>query len=148
MSDKMERDIDEIMGRLGEPAPGEGARRRMPRLIGGWTAGLRRTVTSRWPHFSRRQTTLASLVLVALVAGGLFVGLVYPSLTSGESGDGQTVGESADDQIGEAAHVDDEWPDGSDDEALGTEGSESREEADHASDDHEEGDGDRGERHH
>ena len=147
MSDKMEREIDEIMGQLGEPAPGESAGGRVRKLVGGWTAGLRRTVTSRWPHFSRRQTTLASLALVALVAAGLFFGLVYPSLTSGESGDGQTVHESADGQIGEAAHLGDERHDGSDGEALGEDGKESGEEGDDVPNSHEEGAGDREERH-
>jgi len=147
MSDKMEREIDEIMGRLGEPAPGEHPLGRVRRLIGDWTAGLRRTVVSRLPHVSPRQITLASLVLAVLVAGGLFFGLAYPSLTSSESGDGQIVHESAGDQIGEGADVGDAWHDGSDDEALGDDGKESVEEADHVSDSHEEGDGDREERH-
>jgi hypothetical protein len=146
MSDKIEREIEEIMKRLGEPAPREGTRERVRRLVRDWTGGLRRTIALRVPHLSARWIKLASLVLVVLVAAGLFFGLVYPgsALTGGGSADEETTQESIADQAGEGAGVDDAWQDGSDDEAPGTEGSESREEADHAPDGHEEGDDERG----
>ena len=147
----MEREIDEIMDRFGEPAPAESALGRARRLVHDWTARLRRTAASRLPHPSRRQITLASLVLVVLVAGGLFFGLAYPSLSDSGSGaasaDVEDSGEGGG-EIGEAAHGEDSSNEGSDDEALGEDGRNSVEDGDHVSDDHEEGDGDRGERRH
>jgi hypothetical protein len=150
MSDQIERDIEEIMNRLGEPAPREGARERVRRLVRGWTASLRRMPVSRAARISPRHIKLAALALVVLVGAGLFLGLVYPGplLTSGGSGDGEITQESIADETGGGADVDDTRQDGSDDEALGTEGSESREEADHVSDGHEESDGDSGQSHH
>ena len=146
MSDKMEREIDEIMDRLGEPAPREGARERVGRHVRDWAGGLRRTVASRLPRISPRQIKIASLALVVLVGAGLFLGLVYPGplLAGGGSGDGEVQHGSVVDEASEGAGVDDGWQDGSDNEAPGTEGSERREEADHGLDDHEEGDDERG----
>jgi hypothetical protein len=129
MSDKIEREIEEIMNRLGEPAPGEGARDRVRRLVCDWTASLRRTIVSRLPHISPRQIKLASLGLVLLVAAALFFGLVYPSLGNPLNGAGSATEdiprETAGDEIGQAAHVDDARHEGSADEALDTDSRES-----------------------
>jgi hypothetical protein len=134
MSDQIERDIEEIMSRLDEPAPREGAQERVRRLVRDWTGGLRRTIVSRVPHISARRTKLVSLGLVVLVGAGLFLGLVYPGplLADGGSEDGELQHGGVSDQAGEGAGVDDAWQDGSD------------EEADHAPDGHEEGDDERG----
>jgi hypothetical protein len=150
MSDQIERDIEEIMNRLGEPAPREGAHERVDRLVRGWSGGLRRALASRVPRISARQIKLASLALVVLVAAGLFLGLVYPGplLAGGGSGDGEVQHGSVGDQIGGAAGVGDARQDSSVAEALGTDSAEGREEADHEPDEHEEGDRGRGEDHH
>ena len=83
---------------------------------------------------------LASLVLAALVAAGLFFGLVYPSFSSSGSADGETRHESVGDQIGEGTNVDDAWAEGSSHTGEGEHGEDPTE-------DHEEHDRDGGEHH-
>jgi hypothetical protein len=149
MSDQIERDIEEIMKRLGEPAPRDGASERVRRLVHGWT-GIRRTAAARWARISPRQIKLASLALVVLVGAGLFFGLIYPgpALTGGGSGGDEITQGSAGDEIGGGTGVDDAWQDSSADEALGTDSAESQDEADHEPDEHGESDRASGEDHH
>jgi hypothetical protein len=144
MSDQFERDIEEIMKRLGEPAPRESARQRGRRLVGGWMGGVWRTVVSRVPRISARQVKLASLGVALLVAAGLFFGLVYPGplLAGGGSGDSEAGHGSVAEQAGEGAGIGGILQDDSNDEASGTEGVEDREEADHEHDDDNGGRGD------
>ena len=130
MSDKIEREIEEILNRLDESGPGQDMPDRTPGL----------SHDSRLAHISRRQIMLASLVLAVLVAAGLFFGLVYPSLgrssTSAGSAGGEILHESVGDQIGEGVHVDEAWPEGSVDEGADTDGGKSEHGADRPSEDH------------
>jgi len=103
MSDKVEREIEEILNRLDEPGTEEDVPDR--------ARGLSRV--SRLANIPRRRIVFASMVLAVLVAAGLFFGLAYPSLSSSGSADGETRHESVGDQIGAGTHVDDAWAEGS-----------------------------------
>jgi len=142
MSDKIEREVEEILNRLDEPGSGEDMPHRARGFFRNGTANLHRAIASRLAHIPRRQIMLASLVLVVLVAAGLFFGLIYPSLSSSGSGGGEVSRESADDQIGEGAHVDEARPEGSVDEGSSTDGGESEHGVGRPTEDH--GDHDRG----
>ena len=130
MSDKIEREIEEILNRLDESGPGQDMPDRTPGL----------SHDSRLAHISRRQIMLASLVLAVLVAAGLFFGLVYPSLgrssTSAGSAGGEILHESVGDQTGEEAHADDASPEGSVDEGPSTDAGESEHGVDRPTEDH------------
>jgi hypothetical protein len=132
MSDKIEREIEEILNRLDEPGPEED----MPDRA----RGLSHVIP-------RRRIVLASLVLVVLVAAGLFFGLAYPSLSSSGSADEEILHESAADQIGEGAHVDEASPESSVDEGTDSDERESEHGVDRPSEDHAEHDRDGGEQH-
>ena len=105
MSDKIDREIEEILNRLDEPGPEED----MPERDGNQRLGI----LHRLAHISRRRIILASLAVGAFVGAGLFFGLVYPSLGSAGSDDGETWHESVGDQIAEGHHIDEAWPHGS-----------------------------------
>jgi hypothetical protein len=137
MSDKIEREIEEILSRLDEPEPEEDTPDR--------ARGL--SHVSRLTHIPRRQIMLASLVLAVLVAAGLFFGLAYPSLSSSGSADEEILHESAGDQIGEGIHVDEASPESSVDEGTDTDERESERGVGRPSEDHEEHGRDGGEQH-
>lgn len=136
MSDKIEREIEEILNRLEEPVPEEDVPDRVRGLSLDWAANLHRSIVSRLAGISLRRIMLASFVLVVLVAVGLFFGLVYPSLggsgTSAASAGGEILREGADDHIGDAVHVDDAHHEGSDEGAEHTDDRESHEGVDHS----------------
>lgn len=147
MSDKIEREVEEILNRLDRSGEGQDVLDGARGFFRNRTANLRRAIASRLAHIPRRQIMLASLVLVVLVAAGLFFGLTYPSLSSSGSGGGEVSRESAGDQIGERAHVDEARPEGSVDEGTDTEGQESEHEVDRSTEEHGEHDRDGGEQH-
>lgn len=147
MSDKIEREIEEILNRIEGSAPEGDVPDGQRGLSLEWVANLHRGVVSRLAGVSRRRIMLGSLVLAVLVAAGLFFGLVYPSLggsgTSAGSGGGEIQQESVGDRIGEADHADDTWPE---DSVEGVPDSDEREsehehEGDHAPELEEEHDG-------
>ncbi|MGQ9573345.1 MAG: hypothetical protein ACUVX1_14625 [Chloroflexota bacterium] len=80
MSDKIEREIEEILSQLAGSVPAEDMPNRVRGLLGDRAANLRRAVASRLARISLRQIMLVSLVLVVLVAAALFFSLLYPSL--------------------------------------------------------------------
>jgi len=84
MSDKIDREIDEILKRFDESGPGE--------TTLSSKANLRRAILSRLPHVSRRRIVFASLVLTALIAAGLFFGPIHPSFGGSESSGSETSG--------------------------------------------------------
>ena len=122
MSDKIDREIEEILNRLDESGPGEDMPDRSRGLFHRWTTNLHRATVSRLRHIPRRRITLASLAVAVLVGAGLFFGLVYPSLGSAGSGDGEIVRESVSDQIDEGVRADEGWPEGSVGEGTDTDG--------------------------
>ena len=99
MSDKIDREIDEILKRFDESGPGE--------ATPSSKASPPQTILSRLPHVSRRRIVFASLVLTALIAAGLFFGPIHPSFGGSESSGNEISGENVDDQIGEGVDVDD-----------------------------------------
>jgi hypothetical protein len=136
MSDKIEREIEEILSRLDEPGRGEDMPDRAPGLFRPWTTNAHRASVSRLAHISRHQIMLASLVLAVLVGAGLFFGLIYPSLSNAGSDDGRVLSESTGDQTGQGAQGGEVWSEGSADEGTHAGGEENEHEADHSSEDH------------
>lgn len=136
MSDRIEREIQEILNRLDESSPREDTRHRPQGLSDNSTANARRGISQRLLHVSRRRAVLSSLVLGVLVAAGLFFGLVYPSLDGSGSAAEESSGEGVGADIGGGAHVDEAWPEGSSDEGADTE--EGEHGVDRPSEDHEE----------
>jgi hypothetical protein len=106
MSDRIDREIEEILNRLDEFGSMEDMSHR--------AQGPARV--------SRRWLLLASLAVVVLVGAGLFFGLVYPSLGSAGSDDGETRHESISDQIGEGHLVDEAGSHGSVGEEMESDG--------------------------
>lgn len=147
MSDRIEREIEEILNRLDESALGEHTPNRVEGLSRDWTGNLHRATASCLAHISWRQIMFASLILVVLVAAGLFFGLVYPSLSSSGPAAGEALHESVGDQIGEGVHVDEAWPEGSVVEGTDWDGEKSEHGVDRPSEDHGEGHRGGGEHH-
>ena len=137
MSDKIEREIEEILNRLDE----SGLEEDVPDPARGLSH------VSRLTHIPRRRIMLASLVLAVLVAAGLLFGLAYPSLSSSGSADEEILHESAGDQIGEGVPVDDAWAEGSVDAGTDTDERESEHGVDRPAEDDEEHDRHAGEHH-
>jgi len=106
MSDKVDREIDEILKRFDESGPKGDTPHRARAPLHTWAANLRRAILSRLPHVSRRRIVFASLVLAALIAAGLFFGPIHPSFGGSESSGSETSGENVDDLIGEGVDVD------------------------------------------
>jgi hypothetical protein len=136
MSDKIDREIEEILNRLDESGPGEDVPDHGRGLFHHWTTDLQRATVSWLGRIIRRRVVIGSLAVAVLVGAGLFFGLVYPSLGGARSGDGETLHESVGDQIGGGHHVGEAWSEGSTDEGPGTDGGEAEHAVDRSPEDH------------
>ena len=142
MSDKIDREIEEILNRLDESSPREDSPDGAQDASHRWMAHMRRTIVSHLPRISRRRAVLASLVFSALIAAGLVFGPINPSFGTSESPDSEISRGSADDQIGQGVNVDDTRVEGS---AEGPDTEESEQRADGTREEHDEHDREGGE---
>jgi len=139
MSDKIDREIEEILKRIDESGPRENTPGGTQDPSHSWTANLHRTTVSHWP----RRAVVASLVLTALIAAGLFFGPIDLSFGTSQSSDSEISRQAVDDQMGQGVNAGDAEMEDSTDEGAGAE--EGEHGTDHANAQHEEHDHEGGE---